>query len=146
MIQYGRFVTNDTYIKLPYGPAPTRILNIINEIESLFDDEIEYITEYMDIDTHNSHRTMTSKKEPDLMELSKSEIIICDDIIDKYGHLPAMDLVHKSHEEYAYIHTEELGNISVKDMIHDLPDDEKDELIEYLKEQYFANQYLYGLI
>lgn len=142
LIEYGRFVTNDTYIKLPYGPVPTKTLDIINSKSNLFEDEKKYIFKYLSFSNDNT-RTITSKTEPDLNELSKSEIAVIDSVIKDYGKYPANKLVDLIHQENAYKKAGNHDCISILDIIADLPDDRKTELLEIIQEDSETNQILH---
>jgi len=133
LIDFGRFVTNDTYIKLPYGPVPTKILDIINSETNLFDDEEEYLFKYLDI-AKNIYRTITCKKKPDLSELSKSEIAIIDRVIQDYGKYSGAQLVDIAHREPAWIKAGQHDALSIEDMIEGLPDERKNELMANIEE------------
>ena len=64
-IEYGRFVTNDTYLKLPYGPVPTRILDILNDNENnMFADEKKYLDKYINIDSNTNRNIKSKRKSP----------------------------------------------------------------------------------
>ena len=133
LLEYGRFVTDDTYVKLPYGPVPTRILDIINEKEALFENEKTYLNQYLKIE-NNKNRTMHCKKTPDLEELSKSELKVIDQVIAQYGKLSLGKLLDESHKEKAWLNAEPHNDLSIEDMISDLPQEKKKELAPPLKD------------
>ena len=102
LIKYGRFVTDGKYLKYSPELVPTKIFNIITVPEILSDDKKQYLFDNLDIDLNDRYRAMTSKKEPDLLELSKSELKITDIIINKYGNYTESQLIDAIHKEYAY--------------------------------------------
>lgn len=141
-IEYGRFVTNDTYLKLPYGPVPTRILDILNDNENnMFEDEKKYLDKYIEIDSHKN-RNIKSKKMPDLSELSKSEIKIIDRVLAEYGKYSGKQLIDIAHKEYAWKKAGSHEPLSVKDMIKDLPSDKKKELLNHFQEDKETNKFI----
>jgi uncharacterized phage-associated protein len=133
LLEYGRFVTDDVYIKMKYGPVPTRILDIINDSDNLFNDDKKYLNKYINIDSNN-FKNITSKKSPDLNELSKSEIKIIDKVLEEYGKFSSNKLIDISHKEYAWINAQNQDPLNFDDIIIDLPEDKKEELLEHYRE------------
>lgn len=43
-IQYGRFVTNDCYIKMPLGPVPSNVLDVIDNPDEMLGKPISIIS------------------------------------------------------------------------------------------------------
>lgn len=134
LIEYGRFVTGDRYYKLPKGPIPTRILDILNSPEMRFSEEEQYLSKYLNI-SKDRNKCIEYKQEPDYSELSKSEKIVIKRVIKEYGHYSFPQLVDISHKEPAYLKAKPQEELSIQDMISDLPNDQKRELIEILKSQ-----------
>jgi len=99
-IKYGRFITGDVYKRLKYGPIPSNILNIINRPESLSKEQYDYLNNNITF-RNNRLRTILNKCDPDLDELSDSEIEILDQIINKFKSWSSFDLFKLSHKEYA---------------------------------------------
>jgi uncharacterized phage-associated protein len=141
LIEYGRFVSNDIYFKLPYGPIPSQILDILNDKKNLFEDEKEYLNKYLVIGG-DRNKTIKCKNKPDLNELSKSEIIIMNRVVKEYGRYTPGRLIDISHEEPAWKNADEHGKISLHDLIADLPDDRKNALLELFKEDSDTNKAL----
>lgn len=133
LIEYGRFVTGDIYFKLPLGPIPSQVLDIINEKKNLFEDEEEYFKKYLIIGS-DKNRTIKCKSKPNFNELSESEIVIIRRVIDEYGRYSASRLVDISHKETAWQNASEHGEISAYDMVGSLPEERKKALVELLKE------------
>jgi len=134
LIEYGRFVSGDCYYKLPMGPIPTRILDILNDKEMLFPEEQEYLNKYLSI-SKDKKKYIECKREPDYTELSMSEKKVIKRVIKEYGHYSFPKLVDISHNEPAYIKAKPQEELSIYDMISDLPNDKKREVVEILKSQ-----------
>ena len=55
--------------------------------------------------------------------------MVIDEVLKKYGHIEPGKLVDISHKEYAWKNAGHLEPLSVEDMVHDLPDDQKASLL-----------------
>ncbi len=135
LIRYGRFITGDFYKKLPYGPIPQQTLILIDDpnyiifsrnLKNYLDENISF--------SDSRYRTISSKKKPDLEYISLSEIEILDEIIEKYKNLHPLQLADLSEKEYCFEHSEQLEIISIEKIIHDIPEEQKKELLEVNKE------------
>ena len=144
LIEYGRFVSGDRYYKLPMGPIPTRILDILNDKEMLFPEEQEYLSKYLSI-SKDKKKYIECKREPDYTELSMSEKKVIKRVIKEYGHYSFPKLVDISHDEPAYIKAKPQEELSIYDMISDLPNDQKREVVEILKSQKETEKFLVNL-
>ncbi|MCK4359669.1 MAG: SocA family protein [Candidatus Cloacimonetes bacterium] len=142
-IRYGRFVTNDYYVKLKYGPVPTRILNIINNpnISLMHKSILNFLSSNISFG-NEPNRTVKSRKSPDLDELSKSEIEVLDYIIEKYGRKHIGELINFCHKEFAWKNTQENEFFSVEDIIHNLKEDRKQELLKVYEDYKTENKEL----
>lgn len=93
--QYGHTITGDQYVALPYGPAPSRALNIVDkERWDDNEDEIEYGAQYIkrvDVDIFNV-------VEPNLKILSKLDIQVLNTIYNIYGSTDRWELSEFSHK------------------------------------------------
>ena len=82
LTQYGRFVTHDRYSKLPLGPVPSNILNLINDpYTSLTEEDACFLNKNISFE-NTSYRTISSTSAPDLDELSDSETTIIQQVIE----------------------------------------------------------------
>ncbi|MBU0701918.1 SocA family protein [bacterium] len=146
LLEYGRFITNDTYVKMPYGPVPTKILDIINEPEiNLFDEDKKYFNEYISIQLDDRKRTITSKKIPDITELSKSEIKTIENILSTYGDYKGGELIDITHQEKAWQNAAHNDNLAIEDMISELPEDKRKKLLIYLQENTETKKFFHAL-
>lgn len=140
-IQYGRFVTNDCYIKMPLGPVPSKVLDVIDNPEDMLGKAtLDYLRDNISIDVSTNNRTITSCKEPDIEELSRSEIKIIDQVIAEYGGYPASRLVDLTHREKAWINAGDLDELSIEDMLNGVEEEKKSELITLYKDSITTNK------
>ena len=136
IIRYGRYLTEDRYVKMKNGPAPTRILNFINSPNDYIytRSEKKYLDNYISFADSN-YRTITSNNEPDLKILSASEIEVLDYIISEYGLKSAGELVDLSHLEKSWIKANEAGYLKTEDIISEVEPKKKEQLLNYLHQQ-----------
>jgi uncharacterized phage-associated protein len=143
---YGRFITKDDYIHLPYGPIPTRILDIINEPSFNLDkSDLAYLKKILSIDLTTKNRTIRSIRRPDLDELSKSEIKAIDSIIEKYGPMTESALVDLTHKESAYSKTGSNEKLRVEDLLDGMNENKKRELLNLYKNDCEIDRALHGM-
>ena len=136
LIQYGSSITDDRYIKMKYGPVPTRILNIINNPdEYLMEPENrKYLHKFLSF-SEDKRKTINSKLNSDLYELSKSEIKVLNHIVKKYGHFTASELIKISHKEFAYKNANDGDFLLISDIVHDLKKEHREELLRLIAER-----------
>ena len=108
--KYDRPITWAAYYRLTGGPAPSYFLDIINSVigsrkPCVSDEDIKNFQEVIkikrkvfDIDGYY----LCPLKEPDLDELSESDIEVIKEIIEKYGHKNARQLWNESHKHSAW--------------------------------------------
>lgn len=89
LVRYGRPILGDSYIKMPYGPVPSAIYDGVkkNGLYGILEDSIEV----KGIDIYPT-------AEPDMDELSESDIECLGESIDENYHLNFGDLKDKSHQ------------------------------------------------
>ncbi|MCH8852187.1 MAG: SocA family protein [Planctomycetes bacterium] len=89
----GRPVTGDRQFAMPYGPVPSKCLNLINE-SSPEDRFFRYIHVV-------DNQISVAKNHPELPSLEPDELQVLDRIIDSYGNIETWalrDLLHKAPE------------------------------------------------
>lgn len=128
-IKYGRFITGDVYKRLKYGPIPSNILNIINRPESLPKEQYNYLDHNITF-SNNSNRTILNKCDPEMDELSDSEIEILDRIINKFKFCSSMDLYKLSHKEYAWLNSKPNETLTPEKIAHGINKEQLKELLE----------------
>lgn len=93
LLQYGRPITGDTYVRMPWGPTPSAGLNMMrgrapSRLTALFQEKITV--------QGNVVRVLSS---PDLRVFSRSDLRIMQQVFEKYGRLTAAELSRLSHRE-----------------------------------------------
>ncbi|MEX2608106.1 MAG: Panacea domain-containing protein [Kiritimatiellia bacterium] len=69
--RYGRPITNDRYVAMTYGPVPSACKDLAEMSDFLGDEEREYASPFLEtVDAH----TFASKREPDILVLSESDL------------------------------------------------------------------------
>ncbi len=130
-IQYGRFITEDTYKKLPYGPIPSWILDVINKPDKMLNrEDLRYLNKYITF-SNTTNKTIISHMPPDLDELSISEIKIFDSVIRKYKLWKAIELKDESHKETFWNDLKPNAKIEPKHFASDLTEKHSSELLAY---------------
>ncbi len=141
LLKYGRLVTGDTYQHQKYGPVPSKILNIINDPETLDDANRDYMDNNISLE-NNRHRTIKSVSAPDLDQLSNSDQEFTDEVIEKYGHLSAPNLSNISHQEYSWRNSELYDDITIEDIAHELPKEQLKELLLFVQENKETDRFI----
>lgn len=98
LARYGRQVTDDNYIAMNNGPVPSMAYDILKALrgEGLLESQKEKFSPYFDL---LSKYIVKSKTEPDLDELSESELSCIDESIKENINLDFTILTKKSHDE-----------------------------------------------
>ncbi|MBR5958862.1 MAG: SocA family protein [Salinivirgaceae bacterium] len=124
---YGRPITGDDYIKMPYGPVPSKIDDIFKALkgESYFSDCIGDVSEYLAV---KNKYVLTAKKECNTDFLSKTDRKCLDAAIEKCKMKSFNEITSMSHD-FAWNNTQMGRRISDKDILREVGDSE--EYIEY---------------
>jgi len=125
--QYGRTITGDDYIKMPYGPVPSKIDDIFKALkgDSYFSDCVADVSEYLEI---KNKYVLNAKKECNTDYLSKTDIKCLDYSIEKCKTKSFNEITAMSHN-LAWNNTQMGRRISQKDILREIGDSE--EYIEY---------------
>ena len=90
LLNYGRPIIGDTYLKMDFGPVPSYVKNLVenqvDEFQNMFSLEGYYIN---------------AKDEANLDFLSEAELESLDEAINENSHLSFSQLTDKSHD-FAY--------------------------------------------
>jgi uncharacterized phage-associated protein len=105
--RFGRPITQEAYYALPFGPVASNAMDLIERdripMRELGIEELPFKVEDV---VGNDGKTITYIREPlrdvDLSLFSKSDIVVFDEIIKKYGHLTFDELFNITHKHYAY--------------------------------------------
>lgn len=125
---YGRTITGDDYIKMPYGPVPSKIDDIFKALrgDSYFSNCIsEDITNCLEI---KNKYVLKAKKECDTDYLSISDRKCLDNAINRCKDKSFADITRMSHD-FAWNNAKMGRRISEKDILREIGDSE--EYIEF---------------
>jgi uncharacterized phage-associated protein len=127
LLTYGRPITGDTYVRMPYGPTPSAGLNMMrgrasSRLTKMFQDKISV--------QNNEVRALSSA---DLNVFSRSDLRIMKQVIEQYGSLTAAQLSTISHREPTWKKTGENRLIDFELFFEGRP--EAEATLELLKEE-----------
>lgn len=96
LAKYGRQITGDTYICMPYGPVPSNIEDIFKALrgESFFADQVQ---DLKNVILFVNKFIVTSTVKPDMDELSETDVECLDAAIVKCRPLDFGTLTNLSH-------------------------------------------------
>lgn len=91
---YEEQITNETYIKKEFGPAPKHFDEIITELTT--ENKINIIKKKV----HNYHQhNYSTKQDPEISLLTLTELEVVDAVIDKLSDMNATKISEYSHED-----------------------------------------------
>lgn len=119
--RYGRTITGDEYKKLKYGPVANTTYQHIG-FSSFIHDTFTIKGNYI-----------TGKREPNIDELSDSDLEALQFSIEEYGDLSFSELVHESHDEtWRSAKMKEIFSLDQFLLTYD--DDTREEIKDYLED------------
>ena len=95
--EWGRTITSDRYAKMEHGVTPSGLYDMLKSVRGDGDWEND-LSAYFAVDPYNQGFKVTGKKEPDLDELSGSEVQILDEVFLENGHKDFLELKAKAHD------------------------------------------------
>ena len=105
LLRFGRTITGDTYFALEQGPIPTKGLDALNgRGEKSY---VEALRNIGHLEGWEFHLDST----PDLKSLSRSDVSILDETVQKLGDFPAWKLEQLSHQEPAWTKAPQNGRM-----------------------------------
>jgi len=114
--KYNRPITWDKYHRLPKGPIPSYLLDIVNiaignDAAPVSKDDLKKFLKAIKITKRLVGKTegafLSSIKQVDMDELSASEIEILDEILKRYGNKNARELIDITHKHLAWKNTQD---------------------------------------
>ena len=152
LIRYGRPVTGDIYYRLDNGPVPSASLNIMDEVISR--DEVlsqgeesnsEKLSKYLKIQRFpNKYPLFQLKQNPELENLSESEIEALEQVINKHGHCSASALIESTHSEVPWQKSAPNAEIDYRLFFENDPD-ARPEALEYMESMHENSELILGL-
>lgn len=133
--RYGRLIVGDRYYALEYGPVATHVYDAIKSVAG----ERVYHLSNQDLEDGFKRcievkgRYLTALCEPNLDNLSDSDISCLEEAIGKYGALSFGKLTDLSHDD-AWRQTVDGSPISLEQIVRTLPNVEV--LLAYLRDPY----------
>ncbi len=105
--EYGISITGNTYRAISYGPVPTEFEMLFSKLQK--DGLIEAVYEpFINGNYAEKYQPIFDVKES---RLTDSELIILDNVANKFKALSSTDLVNLSHKELGWIENKEAKNV-----------------------------------
>jgi uncharacterized phage-associated protein len=104
LVRYGRPITGDWYAAMKNGPVPSNLYNLFKELKlTPTSDAARRLAESISIDASvYEYPRLTARVDPDPMQLSQSDVLSIDRIVNECGHLTFLQLRSLTHETPAY--------------------------------------------
>lgn len=104
LTRYGRMIVGDYYVKMDYGPVPSAVYDGI-KAAARPDDEVkrsfigpELADAFIEaFEVNNGHKSITSKAEPDMDQLSESDVECLDWALEQFQGASFGRLTEVSH-------------------------------------------------
>jgi uncharacterized phage-associated protein len=129
--KYGRPITGDVYIKMPAGPVPSKLYDLVKVIkgDSFFSSVPSVSAQYSAYFSVIGEYFIEPKIAADLSYLSESDIEELDLSIKTYGEVPFKELANISHN-MAWSSVEDAQKLKFEDILREA--NAKDDFIEYI--------------
>lgn len=104
LVQYGRPVTGDSYAAMDHGPVPSRLLDILDEVEAGAARSIEEcdLSRAIALDRRFVYPRIKALQAPKTDEFSESDIEALNSVISEYGRRSFNELRRLTHDMPAY--------------------------------------------
>lgn len=112
--RYASPITYDNYVHLEHGPVPSTILNLINAVENDTDDAMLADSLSVEVKEDTLLRRIVPTRaftEQDKKYFSPSELKVLQSVCERFGDKTGKFIEDRSHEETAWIRTDELEDI-----------------------------------
>lgn len=129
---YGRSITNDSYFAMKYGPVPSSILDIMDDVRIANRFPEETHSDLTDKFKFEGSFDIRALKEPDMDELSMSDVECLDYAVAFCKDKSFGELTKVSHGE-AWCNTPKNRRMSIADILREAGNEE--EYIEYILEK-----------
>lgn len=131
--RYARSITGDDYIRMTYGPVPSKIDDMFKAVrgDSYFSDS-QMSQEIASYFCFKNRFLVQSKKEPEMDFLSETDVECLDESISQCKDMSFGELTEFSHGP-AWQNTQQDRKISVKDIIREAGDTE--EYVKYVAQK-----------
>lgn len=104
LVIYGRPIIDETFVARKHGPVPTLTYKVVRSIENELPQETNDLSNFiasLSITIKDGHKILATKNntQPDMDELSASDIKILDKWIDRCKDVNSFELANMSHDE-----------------------------------------------
>jgi uncharacterized phage-associated protein len=132
LVTYGRTIVGDEYAPMEFGPVPSVIYDAVKTINNP-KTKYKLFAQKLILSSVDGYRSISSIVEPDMDELSQSDITCLDGSITENGKLNFKELCKKSHK-LAWTNAAEKGlsRLQIEDIAKEAG--ASDDFIAYIKD------------
>jgi uncharacterized phage-associated protein len=99
LVRYGRLITGDSYFAVENGPIPSVTLDKLNDVEQ---ERGERLATLIALDRKFSYPRLSAKETYGIENLSDSDVMALNYVIEKFGKMNWLELRALTHELPAY--------------------------------------------
>ena len=102
LVTYGMPLMEDTFCARKHGPVPTLTYKVLKASESGQTFEQKEMQEYLSavkVELRDGHQMVMAIQKADMDELSKSDVLVLDECINRLRNIDAFDLSDLSHDK-----------------------------------------------
>ena len=102
LVTYGMPLMEDTFCARKHGPVPTLTYKVLKASESGQTFEQKEMQEYLSavkVELIDGHQMVMAIQKADMDELSKSDVLVLDECINRLSNIDAFDLSDLSHDK-----------------------------------------------
>jgi uncharacterized phage-associated protein len=110
LLEHGRPILGDTYVRWNYGPVPRAAKRVLDEFlcpepYAIPFANLGYLREFLAVDATFKYPRIKALRAADTSHLSTSEIHAIDSALAKYGDIPSGRLIDEAHKEKSWENT-----------------------------------------
>jgi uncharacterized phage-associated protein len=104
LVKYGRIITGDKYCAIPYGPIPSRTLDLLNAVigQNPREEQAAKMSAALELDRRYEHPRFKAIQSFDATKLSQSDLMALDQVIATYGNMGFGELKAITHSTFPY--------------------------------------------
>lgn len=109
LVEYGRTIVDDTFQARQYGPVSGFIRKGLKLIENSrpLSEDFRIFSDGISVEVADTYQIIHSSLEPDMDELSRSDVRMLDKYIDKFRDMKSEEVSELSHKDQAWIKASE---------------------------------------
>ncbi len=119
LLNTGRPILGDLYIKMNRGPVPSKSYDIIKSIPFLIDSDNKF---YQEAVPNHTYPIIRAKEKPDLDVFSERELQSIEKVLTEYGHLSGRKLSDMSHKDFTWKESKSSSPIDYRLFFKDNPE------------------------